>query len=71
MEKKVMARLDKINLAWVLEKMSVGNLVRGVMFLIRQVKPVKESVASCMSSTVNKVKTVVEKSETEEEESVS
>ena len=55
MKKQTMEQLDNINLAWVLEKISVGNLVRGIAYLFKLAEPVKK----CMVSTTDKVKTVI------------
>lgn len=55
MEKETMDRLDKMNLLWLLEKVSVGNIVRGVMSLSK----VAESVKKCVITTAEKVKTVI------------
>lgn len=52
MKKETMDKLDKINLMYLLEKISIGNIVRGVAFLVN-------SVEKCVTSTAEKVKTAV------------
>ena len=68
MKKETLNRLDKISLLWLFQKMSLGNLVRGIIFLTKQVEPVKKRVTSCVSATVKKVKTAVKKTKTEGKE---
>ena len=63
MKKQTMEELDRLNLLWVLEKISVGNLVRGIAYLVRLATPVKK----CVVSTADKVKTVI-KDEIESEQ---
>lgn len=52
MKKEKMEKLDKVNLLWLLENLSLGNIMRGVLFLGKLVRPVKE----CVVSTVEKAK---------------
>lgn len=52
MKKETMDNLDKMNLVYLLENMSIGNLVRGVSFIFNR-------VGKCVTTTAEKVKTAV------------
>lgn len=67
MKKETMEKLDKINLLWLLEKISVGNLVRGVIILTKLFR----SVRKCIVDTVNRVKTIIKEEKAKLEQSKS
>lgn len=65
MRKETMEKLDRLNLIWVLENLSVGNLVRGIAYFARVLGPVKENV----KSTAKKIKTALEEEVQDEQKS--
>lgn len=64
MDDKTLKKLDQINLLWLLKGISLGNLVKGVMFLTGLLKP----VSKCIPSTLDKVKVAVKKEKTKKEQ---
>ncbi|MCB4757014.1 MAG: hypothetical protein LHV69_08340 [Elusimicrobia bacterium] len=41
-------KLDEMNLAWLLEQISVGKIVRGYLRLVEAIKPVASKIKSCI-----------------------
>lgn len=56
MKKETMDKLDKMNLAWLLENLSLGNLARGVLYIAR-------SVEKCVACTAEKMKSAADEVE--------
>ena len=62
MKNNTMEKLDRLNVVWVLENLSVGNLVRGMAYVLRLAKPVKE----CVVSAADKIQAAVKEEATEQ-----
>ncbi|MCK4909322.1 MAG: hypothetical protein KAS70_05440 [Planctomycetes bacterium] len=65
-KKEAPSGLDEINLLWVLQQISVGNLVRGVNWVFGTIKNSGQHVRRCVLSTAGIVKKRLEEAEDEE-----
>ncbi len=64
LDKKTLKNLDKVNCAWVLEQISVGNIVRGIAYIVS----VFGEVGKCIISTTEQIKSKMKEEEKTEEE---
>lgn len=61
MKKETMDKLDKINLIWVFENISVGNIMRGIMYVVN-------CVERCLTAMAKEIRTAVEEEDKKREE---
>ena len=61
MKKETMDKLDKMSLMYLLEKISIGNIVRGIAFIFNRVE-------KCVTSTAEKVKTAAKEETAKKQE---
>ena len=60
-KKKTLDKLDEINLLWVLRQISVGNLVRGIEYLVHAFAEIKNCLSSaCCKQAQEQEQTVDE-----------
>lgn len=67
MKKQTMETLDKVNLLWFFKQFSVGNLVRGINWVVRTFRVVGKKVEKCVASSTDKIKKSIEEVKKEEQ----